>query len=97
VETLAITLGESVATLAESIEPFLLQQGLIRRTARGRIAIDKAQQVFQQQQSTKGTMIRNATVMKFVSLRGYGRSRHRCPSWQGQEIPGGENQPRSQA
>jgi holliday junction DNA helicase RuvB len=48
VETLASALGESVETLEQSIEPFLLQQGFIGRTPRGRVATDKARQLFQE-------------------------------------------------
>ena len=48
IETLAATLGESIATLEESVEPFLLQQGLARRLPRGRVATDKARQLFQE-------------------------------------------------
>ena len=42
VETLASMLGESVETLEQSVEPYLLSQGLIERTPRGRTATDKA-------------------------------------------------------
>ena len=41
VETSASAIGECVETLEESIEPFLLKQGFINRTPRGRIATDK--------------------------------------------------------
>src|ERR1039457_606720 len=44
VETLATALGESVETMTESIEPFLVRQGLIQRTARGRVSTEKARQ-----------------------------------------------------
>jgi len=36
-ETLAISIGESVETLEDYYEPFLIQAGLIQRTARGRV------------------------------------------------------------
>ena len=42
VETLAATLGESVETLEQAIEPFLLAQGFVEKTARGRVATAKA-------------------------------------------------------
>ena len=45
VETLASALGESPETLEESIEPFLLRQGFINRTPRGRVATEKAKQL----------------------------------------------------
>ena len=47
VDTLASALGENVETLAESIEPYLLRQGFINRTPRGRSATEKAKQLFQ--------------------------------------------------
>jgi holliday junction DNA helicase RuvB len=47
-ETLATALGESVETLTESIEPFLLRQGLINRTQRGRTATEKARALFEE-------------------------------------------------
>jgi holliday junction DNA helicase RuvB len=47
-ETLATALGESVETLTDSIEPYLLQQGYISRTPRGRMATARARQLFQE-------------------------------------------------
>lgn len=44
-ETLAATLGESAETIQEGIEPFLLRQGLIQRTGRGRQATEKGRRV----------------------------------------------------
>ncbi|MDC0198442.1 Holliday junction branch migration DNA helicase RuvB [Candidatus Thioglobus sp.] len=41
-DTLATALGEERTTLEDMIEPFLLQQGFIMRTPRGRIATDLA-------------------------------------------------------
>jgi Holliday junction DNA helicase RuvB len=41
-ETLAISVGESVDTLEDYYEPFLIQAGLISRTARGRMVTDAA-------------------------------------------------------
>ncbi|MFM7553508.1 MAG: Holliday junction DNA helicase RuvB C-terminal domain-containing protein, partial [Actinomycetota bacterium] len=35
--TLAVALGEDAGTLEEVYEPYLIQQGLIQRTARGRV------------------------------------------------------------
>lgn len=40
--TLAAAVNEDVATLEDVIEPFLLQEGLIQRTPRGRTATDQA-------------------------------------------------------
>ena len=47
VETLASAIGEGVETLEESVEPFLLKQGFINRTPRGRMATEKARQLFE--------------------------------------------------
>ncbi|RKO61858.1 Holliday junction branch migration DNA helicase RuvB [Caldibacillus debilis] len=44
IETLASTLGEGRDTLEYMVEPFLLQQGFIQRTPRGRIATEKTYQ-----------------------------------------------------
>lgn len=43
--TLASVLGESVETITESIEPYLLRQGLVERTPRGRVATEKVRQL----------------------------------------------------
>lgn len=43
-ETLAISIGESVDSLEDYYEPYLIQCGLIQRTPRGRIVTDKARQ-----------------------------------------------------
>jgi len=43
--SLSATLGESTATLTESIEPYLLREGYIRRSSRGRMAQQKAYDV----------------------------------------------------
>lgn len=40
--TLAANIGEEVDTIEDMVEPFLLQEGFIQRTARGRIASPKA-------------------------------------------------------
>lgn len=41
-ETLAISIGESIDTLEDYYEPYLIQCGLLQRTARGRIVTEKA-------------------------------------------------------
>lgn len=41
-KTLAISLGEEVETIEEVYEPFLIQQGMLKRTSRGRIATKRA-------------------------------------------------------
>lgn len=44
IETLAAAISEDVGTLEEVIEPFLMQQGFIKRTSRGRVATQLAYQ-----------------------------------------------------
>jgi Holliday junction DNA helicase RuvB len=46
VSTLAIAVGEEIDTIEEVYEPFLIQEGLLNRTARGRIATELAYQHF---------------------------------------------------
>jgi len=41
-ETLAISIGESVDTLEDYYEPYLIQAGLIQRTPRGRVVTSLA-------------------------------------------------------
>jgi Holliday junction DNA helicase RuvB len=47
-ETLASVLGESVETITETIEPFLLREAFVSRTPRGRTATDKARELFEE-------------------------------------------------
>ncbi|HXS14513.1 MAG TPA: Holliday junction DNA helicase RuvB C-terminal domain-containing protein, partial [Candidatus Saccharimonadales bacterium] len=42
VETLASTLSEDVNTIEDVIEPFLMQIGFLKKTARGRVATELA-------------------------------------------------------
>lgn len=42
VETIATSIGEEVSTVEDVIEPYLLQEGFVKRTTRGRIATEKA-------------------------------------------------------
>ena len=42
VETIASAIGEEVSTLEDVVEPYLMQEGFIKRTQRGRIATDKS-------------------------------------------------------
>ena len=44
IETLASSIGEEVTTLLDVCEPFLLQNGFIKRTPRGRVATGKSYQ-----------------------------------------------------
>ncbi len=42
VETISTSIGEEVTTVEDVVEPYLLQEGFIKRTNRGRIATQKA-------------------------------------------------------
>ncbi len=41
-ESIAATIGEEITTVEDVYEPYLLQEGFIKRTARGRIAMEKS-------------------------------------------------------
>ena len=45
-DTLAATIGEESDTIEDVYEPYLLQEGFIVRTPRGRIASEKAYEIF---------------------------------------------------
>ena len=49
IETLAAALSEAKDTLEEVVEPYLLQQGLLQRTARGRILTDQALRIMHEE------------------------------------------------
>ena len=40
--TIATSIGEEVSTIEDVVEPFLLQEGFVKRTPRGRMATDLA-------------------------------------------------------
>lgn len=42
VETISTSIGEEVSTIEDVVEPFLLQQGFIKRTRSGRVATEKS-------------------------------------------------------
>ncbi len=42
VETIATAIGEEITTIEDVVEPFLLQEGFIKRTRSGRVACEKA-------------------------------------------------------
>jgi Holliday junction DNA helicase RuvB len=48
-ETLAAAVGEEKDTIEDVIEPYLLQNGYLNRTPRGRTATDRAYRHFQRQ------------------------------------------------
>ena len=47
IEAISSTIGEEVTTIEDVIEPYLLQMGLLKRTARGRVVTDKAYEVLE--------------------------------------------------
>lgn len=53
VEALSSSIGEEVTTIEDVYEPYLLQMGLLKRTARGRVATDKAYEVLGLEKKTK--------------------------------------------
>ncbi|HHT55422.1 MAG TPA: Holliday junction branch migration DNA helicase RuvB, partial [Acholeplasma sp.] len=42
VETIATSIAEEVTTVEDVYEPYLIKEGFIKRTARGRVAMKKA-------------------------------------------------------
>ena len=46
IESLAAAVGEERGTIEDVLEPFLIQQGFMMRTARGRVATRRAYQHF---------------------------------------------------
>lgn len=42
VETISTSIGEEVSTIEDVVEPYLLQEGFVKRTSRGRVATEKA-------------------------------------------------------
>ncbi len=54
-ETLAVSISESKDTIEEVYEPFLIQNGLIKRTPRGRIACTKAYEHLKITQNKEGS------------------------------------------
>ena len=42
IEAIASSIGEEVSTIEDVYEPYLLQNGYLKRTARGRVVTDKA-------------------------------------------------------
>jgi Holliday junction DNA helicase RuvB len=45
-ETLAAALGEDKGTLEDVVEPFLIHEGFLARTPRGRVATRRAREYF---------------------------------------------------
>ena len=42
VETISTAIGEEISTIEDVVEPFLLQEGFIKRTRSGRVATEKS-------------------------------------------------------
>jgi len=53
-ETLAVAMGEDASTLEAVYEPFLIQEGFIMRTPRGRVATVRAYKRFGYEPPTDG-------------------------------------------
>ena len=53
-ETLAVAMGEDASTLEEVYEPFLIQEGFLMRTQRGRVATVRAYKRFGYEPPTDG-------------------------------------------
>ena len=51
-DALASSLGEEKTTLEDILEPYLLQQGFIQRTARGRMSTEKLKSIWHQTTQT---------------------------------------------
>ena len=47
IDSLATSVGEEVSTIEDMYEPYLIQEGFIKRTSRGRIATEKAYEYFE--------------------------------------------------
>jgi Holliday junction DNA helicase RuvB len=55
--TLAHAVGEETETIEEAYEPFLIRQGLLHRTPRGRVATDRAYAHLGVARSNTGTLL----------------------------------------
>lgn len=47
IESISASIGEEITTIEDVIEPFLLQEGYIKRTQRGRVVTDKTYKYFE--------------------------------------------------
>ena len=50
-DTLGVSISEDAKTIEEVYEPFLIKQGFIQRTPRGRIALDKTYEYLKKPQN----------------------------------------------
>ena len=58
IETLAVAVGEEKRTLEEVYEPYLIQEGYIKKTPRGRVATEKAYRFFGKTKLTQKSLFR---------------------------------------
>lgn len=56
--TLAIAVGEEMTTISEVVEPYLVRQGLLGRTSRGRVATELGYQVVGGEAQNRSTQLR---------------------------------------
>ena len=52
IDSLATAIGEEVSTIEDMYEPYLIQEGFLKRTSRGRIATEKAYKYFEKERYT---------------------------------------------
>ena len=71
VEALSSSIGEEVTTIEDVYEPYLLQMGLLKRTARGRVVTDKAYEVLGIEKKTKDKKTGNITHKHFTDIIDY--------------------------
>ena len=45
-DTLSVSIGEEAETIEDVVEPYLIQQGFIKRTPRGRVVTNKTYEYF---------------------------------------------------
>ena len=57
-ETLAASIGEDVATVEDVCEPYLMQQGFLQRTPRGRMVTSKCLAYFHRSAPQQGEQLR---------------------------------------
>jgi len=58
-QNLAVAIGEEAETIEEVYEPFLIQEGFIQRTSRGRIALDRTYDHYNLKKENRNNKQRN--------------------------------------
>jgi Holliday junction DNA helicase RuvB len=56
-DTLAAAIGESADTIEETYEPYLIQQGFLQRTPRGRVVTPRGEEHLGVQTPTQGRLL----------------------------------------